>query len=146
MINDATDARDGLRAKRASALRDYMTALGNADYQAICRQFTTDGLVTSPFLGTMPAGQFFDQLGRASSNNAITPIDLFFSGSDADHAIAYFRYDWTMADGSVVVFNAMDLFGFQPETAQFTALDIIYDTHPIRSEHGDKYQNLAAGH
>ena len=93
----------------------------------------------------MPAADFFGQLARASANNDITPLDVFVSESGADQAVAYFQYDWTMADGSVVVFKVMDLFRFEPDGARFASLDIIYDTHPVRAEHGDKYESLAGG-
>ena len=130
---------------RVDAIKAYMRALDAGDYDTIISLFAADNQVTSPFLGTMPAADFFGQLARASSNNDITPIDVFVSESDSDHAVAYFQYDWTMADGSVVVFKAMDLFGFEPDGSRFTSLDIIYDTHPVRSEHGNKYETLAAG-
>ena len=34
---------------------------------------------------------------------------------------------------------------FEPDGARFASLDIIYDTHPVRAEHGDKYESLAGG-
>lgn len=131
--------------ERIDALRSYMAALDSGDYETIVGLFAPDNAVTSPFLGTMPAADFFGQLARASANNDITPLDIFVSESEADQAVAYFQYDWTMADGSVVVFKAMDLFGFEPGGNRFVSLDIIYDTHPVRAEHGDKYESLAAG-
>lgn len=131
--------------ERVDALRTYMQALDGGDYETIVSLFAPDNAVTSPFLGTMPAADFFGQLSRASANNDITSLDIFVSESGADQAVAYFQYDWTMADGSVVVFKVMDLFGFEPGSARFSSLDIIYDTHPVRSEHGDKYQSLASG-
>lgn len=131
--------------ERVDALRTYMQALDGGDYETIVSLFAPDNAVTSPFLGTMPAADFFGQLSRASANNDITSLDIFVSESRADQAVAYFQYDWTMADGSVVVFKVMDLFGFEPGSARFSSLDIIYDTHPVRSEHGDKYQSLASG-
>lgn len=131
--------------ERIDALRTYMHALDGGDYETIVGLFAPDNAVTSPFLGTMSAAEFFGQLSRASANNDITPLDIFISESEADQAVAYFQYDWTMADGSVVVFKVMDLFGFEPDSTRFASLDIIYDTHPVRSEHGEKYESLAAG-
>ena len=49
-----------------------------------------------------------------------------------------------MSDGSSVVFNAVDHFTFDAN-GRFTSMTIIYDTHPVRAEHGDKYQDLAQG-
>jgi len=128
---------------RDQTIRRYMQALGDADYETIVALFTDDGMVTSPFLGTMPAGEFFEQLSRASSQNVITPIDVMVSTSDSTRGAGYFEYDWTMADGSSVVFNVVDAFTFEPGGERFASMTIIYDTHPVREEHGDKYQQLA---
>jgi ketosteroid isomerase-like protein len=128
---------------RDETIRRYMQALGDADYETIVSLFTEDGTVTSPFLGTMHAGGFFEQLSRASSQNVITPIDVMVSTSDPTRGAGYFEYDWTMADGSTVVFNVVDLFTFEPGGGRFTSMSIVYDTHPVREEHGDKYQQLA---
>ena len=91
----------------------------------------------------MPASEFFEQLSRASEQNIITPIDVMISDADVTRGAGYFEYDWTMADGSKVVFNVVDLFTFDTD-GKFTSMTIVYDTHPVRTEHGDKYQQLAA--
>ena len=128
---------------REQTIRNYMEALGAGEYETIVSLFTDDGTVTSPFLGTMLAPDFFEQLARASSRNVITPIDVMVSASDPARGAGYFEYDWTMADGSSVVFNVVDAFTFEPGGERFTSMTIIYDTHPVREEHGDKYQQLA---
>ena len=56
-------------------------------------------------------------------------------------AVAYFQYDWTVRDGSVITFNVMDLFTFAPDSDSVTSLDLIYDTHRIREKHGNKYES-----
>jgi len=129
---------------RADTIRAYMAALGDADYQAIVALFGADGIVTSPFLGTLAAAEFFEQLARASERNVITPIDVMVSADDPTRGAGYFEYDWTMADGSSVVFNVVDLFTFEPGGDRFTSMTILYDTHPVRAEHGDKYERLAS--
>ena len=88
----------------------------------------------------MPAGPFFDRLAGASAKNVITPIDIFLSSSGKNHATAYFQYDWTVRDGTLITFKVMDLFTFEPASDQVTYLDIIYDTHPIRASAGNKYE------
>lgn len=118
-----------------------MDALGRSDYVTIARLFAADGKVRSPFLGEMAARPFFDRLAEASEANVITPIDIFLSESGAPDAVAYFQYDWTVKDGSLITFKVMDLFRFAPDSDQITYLDIIYDTHPIRDSHGNKYES-----
>lgn len=121
-------------------LRTYMEALGRGDYAVIKGLFAADGRVRSPFLGEMEAGPFFDRLAEASQLNVITPIDIFVSSSESPQAVAYFQYDWTVKDGSLITFKVMDHFVFDAATGQVTLLDLIYDTHPIRVTHGDKYE------
>lgn len=121
-------------------LQTYMTALGQGDYATIKGLFAPAGRVLSPFLGEMPAGPFFDRLADASTRNVITPIDIFLSASDQHHATAYFQYDWTVRDGTLITFKVMDLFRFEQGTGKIAYLDLIYDTHPIRASAGNKYE------
>ena len=117
-----------------------MDALGGSDYSTVKSLLMPGGRVKSPFLGEMPAGPFLDRLGGASAKNIITPIDIFLSNSGKNHATAYFQYDWTVRDGTLITFKVMDLFTFEPASDQVTYLDIIYDTHPIRESAGNKYE------
>ncbi len=123
-----------------TVLQTYMKALGESDYATIKSLFAPDGKVLSPFLGEMAAGPFFDRLREASSLNVITPIDIFLSVTGKHQAAAYFRYDWTVRDGTCITFKVMDLFTFDPDSNKVKYLDLIYDTHPIRSTAGNKYE------
>ena len=123
-----------------SILQTYMTALGQSDYATVKSLFALSGKVLSPFLGEMLAGPFFERLAGASTKNVITPIDIFLSTTDRNHATAYFQYDWTVRDGTLITFKVMDLFTFEPGSNQVTYLDLIYDTHPIRASAGNKYE------
>jgi hypothetical protein len=120
-----------------------MDALGRSDYGTMKSLFAPGGRVKSPFLGDVPAGPFFDRIAGASAKNVITLIDIFLSSSGKNHATAYFQYDWTVRDGTLVTFKVMDLFTFEPDSAKVTHLDIIYDTHPIRALAGNKYELCA---
>jgi hypothetical protein len=121
-------------------LQSYMSALGNSDYAGIKALFAPAGVVRSPFLGEMAAGAFFDRLAGASARNVITPIDIFISSAGLRHATAYFQYDWTVNDGTLISFKVMDLFEFEEHSHRVTHLDLIYDTHPIRASAGNKYE------
>lgn len=124
----------------ARVLQTYMEALGRSDYGTVKSLFAPGGRVKSPFLGEMLAGPFFDRLAEASAKNVITPIDIFLSSSDKNHAAAYFQYDWTVRDGTLITFKVMDLFTFDPNSGKVAYLDLIYDTHPIRASAGNKYE------
>jgi hypothetical protein len=121
-------------------LQTYMTALDQSDYSTVKSLFAPGGKVKSPFLGEMPAAPFFDRLAGASSKNVITPIDIFLSSAEENLAIAYFQYDWTVRDGTLITFKVMDLFTFERGSEKVTYLDLIYDTHPIRTSVGNKYE------
>jgi hypothetical protein len=123
-----------------TVLQTYMKALGESDYSAVKSLFAPNARVLSPFLGKMEASAFFDRLGEASSLNVITPIDIFVSTTEKHHAAAYFQYDWTVRDGTLITFKVMDLFTFEPHGDKVMSLDLIYDTHPIRSTAGNKYE------
>ncbi len=123
-----------------NVLRTYMQALGDSDYDTIKGLFAPNGKVLSPFLGEMDAGPFFDRLAEASAENTITPIDVFLSANNKNQATCYFRYDWTVRDGTVISFKVMDLFSFAQDSDKIEYLNLIYDTHPIRITAGNKYE------
>jgi len=122
-------------------LQTYMTAMHQSDYSTIKSLFARDGKVKSPFLGEMSAEPFFDRLAGATTKNVITPIDIFLSSSEQYHAAAYFQYDWTVRDGTIITFKVMDLFTFESGSNMVTYLDLIYDTHPIRITAGNKFES-----
>lgn len=124
----------------ASVLHTYMAALGQSDYARVKSLFAPEGKVLSPFLGEMLAGPFFDRLAGASARNVITPIDIFLSATEKNHATAFFQYDWTVKDGTLITFKVMDLFTFEADSNRVAYLDLIYDTHPIRASAGNKYE------
>lgn len=128
-------------------VRTYLRHLHAGDTAGLIATFEDDGVVHSPFLGTMQARDFFPKLAQASRQSVITLIDLFASVQPVDQIVrvaAYFRYDWTLSDGSVVDFTCVDVFGFRPSGDRIESMHIVYDTHPLRERVGDKYaQNPA---
>ncbi len=131
-----------MNTPQLDTIRRYLVCLNASDTQGLVATFEDDGFVISPFLGTMPAGPFFAKLREASSNSVITPIDLFTSveaSTKVQRVAAYFRYDWTLKDGKVVTFTCVDVFEFRPGSNRIASMTIIYDTHPLREEVGDKY-------
>lgn len=55
-------------------------------------------------------------------------------------ATAYFQYDWTVRDGTLITLKGMNLFAFEAGSHLVTRLDLIYDAHPIRASAGNKYE------
>ncbi|MES2950899.1 MAG: nuclear transport factor 2 family protein [Pseudomonadota bacterium] len=131
-----------MNSPQLDTIRSYLKALNASDTAALIATFEPEGLVISPFLGNMVARDFFPKLAQASSLSVITPIDLFASvepATQGTRVAAYFRYDWTLKDGKVVTFTCVDVFDFAPGSDRIAKMTIIYDTHPLREEVGDKY-------
>lgn len=125
-----------------ATVRAYLRHLHESNTAGLIASFEEDGVVHSPFLGAMKARDFFPKLARASSQSVITLIDLFASVQEVDDAVrvaAYFRYDWTLKDGRLVDFTCVDVFGFRPGGDRISSMHIVYDTHPLREQVGDKY-------
>ena len=119
-------------------LAKYFTALDSGDLQAILKVFADDARVHSPFLGELSAREFFPKVFAASSASDITVFDVLGSMRGEPRAIGYFRYDWTLADGTKVQFDAADVFDFNTN-GEIVRMTILYDTHPLRETVGDKY-------
>ena len=128
--------------RQLETVRTYLRRLHVSDTAGLISSFEDDGVVQSPFLGSMKARDFFPKLAQASSQSVITLIDLFASvqpAGDTVRVAAYFRYDWTLSDGRLVDFTCVDVFGFRPGSDRIDSMHIVYDTHPLRERVGDKY-------
>jgi len=120
-------------------IRTYFDRLTASDIDGIISLFEVDAHVVSPFLGKMSAERFFKKLGNASSNSKLTVFDVLLGEND-DSGAAYFEYDWTLTSGERIVFQGVDYFKFS-EQMKFASMSIFYDTHPVREDVGDKYEN-----
>ncbi len=124
-------------SEKIAFVRSYFERLTLSDIDGIIGMFESDADVVSPFLGTMPVADFFAKLGSASRQNRLTVFDVLMDEA-GDSAAAHFEYDWTLANGTRVVFQGIDYFRFGP-SGKFASLAIFYDTHPVRADVGDKY-------
>ena len=125
--------------EQATQIRHYFTLMTDGDIEGIIALFADDGKIHSPFLGEMDARPFFEKLGNASTNSVLTVYDVLI-GEEGQTGAGHFRYDWTLADGSDLVFEGVDHFTFAPD-GRFQSMRIYYDTHPLRMAVGDKYAN-----
>ena len=127
----------GDEARRA-IVRAYFAKMTAIDIDGIIAMFEPDGFVVSPFLGRMPAPDFYAKLGAASSAATLT-VHGIMGDPEAGKYAAHFRYDWTLASGEDLMFEGIDLFTFGAGE-RFRSMEIFYDTHPLRAEVGDKYE------
>ena len=124
---------------KIAQVREYFDRLTASDIDGIIAMFEADGHVVSPFLGKMTATDFYRKLGNASTSSKLTVFDVLL-GENGDSAAAHFEYDWLLASGDRIVFSGVDYFRFGP-SGKFASMDIFYDTHPLREDVGDKYEN-----
>jgi hypothetical protein len=119
------------------AVHRYIDALGNGHAPTLTSLFMPDGEVSSPLVGRLPAGRFFDQLGEMTTVSQLTLVDILLSANHPRRVAAYFRYRWTLRTGPVVDFDCCDLFEFAPpaETGRplIQLMTIVYDTAPVRA-------------
>jgi len=123
----------------AETISQYLRLLEQGHTEGIVALFTDDAQIYSPFLGWMAPAPFFTKLREASGQSRIKPIDILVSTSGNPRAIGYFTYDWGLKDGTHVSFDCCDVFDFSDD-GRIRELTIVYDTHPIRVQVGDKYQ------
>lgn len=114
------------------ALKTYLDALGKADYQKLMALFSEDALVLSPLYGERPAAAFYKDLFQDTRASELTFLDVF-TNPHGDKACINFLYRWTMADGSVTVFDCVDVVEFDPN-GKIKQLKIIYDTAQTREK------------
>ncbi len=120
------------------SLQQYFEALDSGDLEGILKVFAEGARVHSPFLGDLTAREFFPKVFAASSASDITLFDVLASTQGQPRAIGYFRYDWTLKDGTRVHFDAADVFDCNA-AGEIDRMTILYDTHPLRETVGDKY-------
>ncbi|BEU96553.1 nuclear transport factor 2 family protein [Acidovorax sp. DW039] len=132
-----------MTSRPIETVKTYLHHLHTSNTEGLIACFEEDGQVLSPFLGHMRAGDFFRKLAQASGASVITVLDLFESVQSAapgpTRVAAYFRYDWTLNDGREVTFTCVDVFSFDAGSHRIREMNILYDTHPLREQVGDKY-------
>jgi len=121
------------------AVHKYLKALEAGDAEMAAALFTPGGWVQSPFLGRLPVRDFVAKVARASSNTHLTVYDVLVSAEGHLRAVAYYRYDWSLKDGSNVAFDCADVFNFDPDSGRIESIVLVYDTHPVRDVVENKY-------
>jgi len=120
-------------------VRRYLTALEAGDANKAAALFVPGGWVQSPFLGRLPVRDFFAKVAGASSGAKLTVHDVLVSAEGQLRAVAYYLYDWSLKDGSSVSFECADIFNFDGATGRLESIVLVYDTHPVRAQVGNKY-------
>jgi SnoaL-like domain len=116
----------------------YLALLEAGDVNGMAALFSPTGQVFSPFLGWMSPRPFFTEVVGASGQSRIETLDILVSVRGAPRAIGYFIYHWQLKDGTFVDFHCADVFDFDAQ-GRIERMTIVYDTHPVRAQVGNKY-------
>jgi len=115
--------------------RAYLEALERGDAAALAALFAPDGVVVSPLYGSQPAREFYAAL-LADTARSRTRLKRILTSPPPDAAIAlHFDYFWTLADGTDVTFEVVDVFELNEAGDRIARMTIIYDTAPLRAAH-----------
>jgi ketosteroid isomerase-like protein len=121
------------------AVRKYLAALEAGDAEKAGALFVPHGWVQSPFLGKLPVRDFVRKVTSSSKGSKLTVYDVLVSAEGHLRAVAYYRYDWTLRDGSHVAFDCADVFNFDRESGHIESIVLVYDTQPVRGVVEKKY-------
>ena len=121
------------------AVRKYLQALEAGDAEKAAALFVPGGWVQSPFLGRLPVREFVHKVTSSSKRSRLAVHDVLVSAEGQLRAVAYYRYDWTLKDGSHVAFDCADVFNFDGATGKIESIVLVYDTDPVRDVVEHKY-------
>lgn len=112
----------------------YLAGLDAGDLDAVLALFAPGAEVVSPLYGRIPARAFYAAL-FADTKASDTELLNIFDQADGGGAVAlHFRYGWTLADGTPVNFEVVDVIDLTAARDAFAKLTIIYDTAPLRGD------------
>lgn len=114
-----------------SVIKAYLQALHNGHHQEILALFAPNAEVVSPLYGTRPAKVFYKELLDDTNTSRIELLDIFINDKKQTAAVN-FLYHWTLADGTPVSFDCVDVIEFDDQN-KITHLKIIYDTVQTRN-------------
>lgn len=109
----------------------YLQRLDAGDVPGVLELFATDGVVSSPMQGEIPAREFYPELAATLQRAKITAQELFVSTDDPRRAAVRFRYDWTAGAESPPSFDCIDIITLD-DGGLICELRFVYDTHPLR--------------
>jgi len=108
----------------------YLSALGDADIDAMLRLFAPGATVDSPLYGERLTPDFYRELFADTAASVLSLRTTLTSGDGTTIAF-WFDFDWTLADGTPAPFSVVDVAELD-ENGRITRLTIVYDTHPLR--------------
>lgn len=114
--------------------RSYLAALEAGDLEAVLANFTDDATATSPISGRRPVRDFYAYVMRVTSGRAMALRTIFVGVSDPNRAAVHVNYTRSVGNAPPATIEVVDVFELIEDLSKFTAVTIIYDTAPIRSD------------
>jgi hypothetical protein len=121
-------------AKVEKLCRSYLTAMESGDLEALLANFADDATATSPIFGRQPARDFYSYVMRVTSARSMALKTIFIGASEPSRAAIHVAYTRTVESGKSATIEVVDVFDLTEDHSKFTAVTIIYDTAPVRSD------------
>ncbi|MCX2718859.1 nuclear transport factor 2 family protein [Lentiprolixibacter aurantiacus] len=86
----------------------YLEALQKGELQEILELFAPDAKVDSPVYGRLGANEFYTSL-LADTRSSELQLHQCICDREATKLAVYFTYNWTLKDGSRLVFDVVDI-------------------------------------
>jgi ketosteroid isomerase-like protein len=111
----------------------YLTAVENADLDAMLALFADDAVVHSPLYGTVPAVEFYPQLFADTGSATLTLLGTMRGTSVEGRALVsfLFHFDWILPGGTAAPFDVVDVAELD-DSGRIRSLRIVYDTVDVR--------------
>jgi ketosteroid isomerase-like protein len=111
----------------------YLSALGDADLDAMLALFADGAIVHSPLYGVLPATDFYPKLFADTDSATLTLLGTMRGTSvEGRELLSFlFHFDWILPGGTAAPFDVVDVAELD-ESGRISSLRIIYDTVDVR--------------
>ncbi|MEU2835405.1 nuclear transport factor 2 family protein [Streptomyces lavendulae] len=117
----------------AELVAAYLSALEQADADAVLELFAPGGVVRSPLYGPRPATDFYPELFADTSRASLTLLGVAEGQTRQGAALIsfWFHFDWRLPSGAAAPFDVVDLAELTDD-GRIATLRIVYDTVDVR--------------
>ena len=113
-----------------AVMQNYLNAFNRSDLEGILSLFSEQARIYSPTQAKPKTPrEFYPTLLERSKGTTFT-LKTFFSGEEQNSAAMIFDYNKAMPDGSVTVFDCVDICSFD-EDNKIAEMKIIFDTKKL---------------
>lgn len=114
--------------------RSYLACMEHGDLDALLANFMDDATATSPISGKQPAREFYSYVMRVTSGRSMSLRTIFIGTAERPRAAIHVAYTRIVGSGEPATIEAVDVFDLTEDCSKFSAVTIIYDTAPVRSD------------